>query len=413
MEGLFKMKNIRYKLSSNIILRRTLYTMLILTVFSIGNHIYLPFIDQKMLEKLSENHSLLFVGNSTGANYAKMTLFSLGLGPWMSSLIVWQLLSSIKAFKLDKIPQKRSQFYQHLLTLAVALLQGVGLIVGFKLVSDDLYHKLVVLIIMIAGAFYLVWLGSMNTEKGIGASVMLVVINMLTNASSQINMFLNENKRNFWLIILMMILIGLIVIYMSVKFDRSEFRIPLTRLMLESSLKERTYFPIKLNPGGMMAIMFALSLNILPTFGFSLLNQSRYHSTTTQWLVENMGLTKPFGITVYIVILFVLAYAFSFINISPSKNIKDLRESGDYLYDRRPGKQTQKFLTHYISVLGIIGAIYTVIIAGLPVYLGIIYPKYSQIFLLPGTLLMMTTMVLQINDYINIITIKKRYGELL
>lgn len=407
------MKNIRYKINSNVILRRTLYTMLILIVFSIGNHIYLPFINQKMLEKLSENSSLLFVGNSTGANYTKMTLFSLGLGPWMSSLIVWQLLSSIKAFKLDKIPQKKSQFYQHLITLAIAILQGVGLIIGFKLVNDNFYHKLVVLIIMLAGAFYLVWLGSMNTEKGIGGSILLVVINMITNASSQISLVLTENKSYFWTIILTMIVIGLVVIYLSVKFDRSEFRIPLTRLMLESSLKERTYFPIKLNPGGMMAIMFALSLNIIPTFGFSLLNQSKYHSLQTQWLVDNMGLTKPFGVTFYIVILFVLAYAFSFINISPSKNIKDLRESGDYLADSRPGKESQKLLTHYISVLGIVGAIYTVIISGFPVYLGIIYPKYSQIFLLPGTLLMMTTMVLQISDYINIITIKKRYSELL
>lgn len=329
----------------------------------------------------------------------------------MSSLIVWQLLVSVKSFKLDKIPKRQSDFYQMLLTLVLSILQGASLAMLYTSKDPVLLHKVVVGIVLIAGSFLLVWLASMNTVKGIGGSLLIILMGILAATVSQLYNFFTKHPDRLLAGIALIVVI-FIVICLGVVFDRSEYRIPLGRIMILGDLKEKTYFPIKMNSGGLMAIMFGLSLTTLPTYIFSIMRQEKIMPAFAKWGMHHSGLTSVTGVTIYIILLALLAYAFTYITVNPAGNAKNLRESGDYLGTSRPGVPTKKLLIHYVHILGLFSAIITVVVAGLPLYLNVWYPKYQQLFMLPGTMMMFAVILLQIFDYVDILHIKRKYHDI-
>lgn len=401
------MHSIKKKLATMPILRRSLWSALIVATYILGNHIYLPYVTHYQ----TASGALLYSGSTLGANYLTMTVFSLGLGPWMSSMIVWQLLVSIKSFKLDKIPQKWAGFYQMALTLIVAIVQAIALAAVYTSHDANWWHKAVITLVLVAGSFLLVWLASMNTVKGIGGSLLIILFGILASTTSELITFFTKHASHSLLGILLLLVI-LLAIRWGVLFERSEYRIPLVRIMILGDLKEKTYFPIKVNTGGLMAIMFGLSLTTLPTYLFTVLKQQGFANEFATWGLSHFSLTSFWGVSVYNILLGFLAYAFTYITVNPTGSAKNLRETGDYLEASRPGVPTRNLLRHYVHIFGLTSAAITIAIAGLPLYFNLVYPKYEQYFMLPGTFMMFAVILLQVFDYVDVLSIKRKYHDI-
>ncbi|AUJ29499.1 accessory Sec system protein translocase subunit SecY2 [Liquorilactobacillus hordei] len=385
-----------------ILFRKFGWTGLILLIYGLGRHITLPFIDNSALNYMMEkNHLLALSSGATGANLTQFSLFSLGLGPWMSAMIIWQLLMMIKKLSFDKLSQAESTVYQLVITLAIAIIEAWGMIATMPIQNFDTNKILIVITIMVSGSFFLVWLANMNMANGMGSSVAIIIYGMVGSIGQQLLPLVSREIAKsgifIWLVLIILLIVFLIIFF-SVILERAQYRIYIQRILIDNIFSKQTYLPIKLNSGGGMAIMFGTSLLMVPSYLVAILIGYFPHNHIIAWFAKNISLSSNFGVTVYILIIFALAIAFSFINTDTEKIAENLQKSGDYIIGLRPGKQTEKSLRHYVLFFGIFGAFYTVLIAGIPLYIGVIYPNYRSTLMVPGFIMMMVGMILTIID---------------
>lgn len=391
-------------------------TVLILTVYALGKNIPLPFINVKEFEKATNSFkSLALAANITGTDLSRFSLFSLGLGPWMSAMIIWQLLVLIKKLNFDKLSKKERDVYQLVIALIIAICESVGMVAISGSGVKSKYELFVFVVVSTAGSFILIWLSNVNIMNGIGGTFPLIFFGMISGMKTQVRplLFLQYDFKK-WAIWIAIIAIGLLlaIIYYSVAFERAEYRIEINRVLLSSKFGRKTYIPIKLNPGGGMAVMFDMSILMIPNYILQILHKVKPKNHLISWGANNFNLTSVWGVTFYVLILIFLAILFGFLNVDSEKIAKDLRDSGDYIEGCQPGIDTQEFLQKKIVFFSTIGAIFTVFVAGLPVYLGVVYPKYSSTVLIPGTVMISVSMFTMIIEQVRAINILHEYPKL-
>src|SRR5699024_2996592 len=226
----------------------------------------------------------------------------------------------------------------------------------------DYETKVGVVIMLIAGGFFTVWLAYLNAAKGVGGSMLIMLFKMITGVEQQLGetfKMLSKISNGKWIMVLVALAI-LILVIMSVIMERSEYRIPVTRVMINNDLNKDSYIPIKVNNGGGMAIMFAMSL-------FMIVN----------YLLQIIAHHFPVG----------------FLNIDAGQIAEGLRNSSDYIKNVKPGKDTKRYLTKYVAFFSIVGSIYITLVAGGPLYIGAIQPKYAKVVMIPGIAMMSFGMI--------------------
>lgn len=382
--------------------RKFRWTGLILIIYGFGRHIALPFINNNELRELTEkNHLLTLSSGATGANLTQFSLFSLGLGPWMSAMIIWQLLLMIKKISFDKLSQAESTVYQLLITLIIAIIEAWGMIASMPISNLNTEKIVSIIMIMVGGSFFLIWLANLNMVNGIGSSVAIIIYGMIGSIWQQLLPLLsNEVIKSglfIWIVIGILIVV-ILIMFCSVILERAQYRIYIQRILIDNIFSKQTYLPVKLNSGGGMAIMFGTSLLMVPSYLVAILIGYFPNNQTIEWLAKNISLSSNFGVSIYILIIFMLSIAFSFINTDAEKTSDELQKSGDYIVGQRPGKQTEKYLRHYVLFFGTFGACFTVLIAGVPLYIGVIYASLRSTLMVPGFMMMMVGMILTIVD---------------
>lgn len=268
-------------------------------------------------------------------------------------------------------------------------------------------------VILVGGAFFLIWLGNMNSVYGVGGSTALVLSSILYSIYQQrqqyladFNQFLTWQKLTF---------IGLLVIALivNVTIDRAELRLPVQRILLDTKSMKKAYIAIKLNPAGGMPIMYAMAVMALPQYlclGLLLLFPQN------EWLLfirENLRLQTLLGVMTYNIILFLLSVGFTFIAIEPDKLARQLRHSGDFFANIAPGEPTRQYLQSVMLKVALFGAITTVLVAGLPLFLGIGQGQYLRILMLPGVVFILVGLLATIDEQLSALAIKRRYRSLL
>ncbi|WP_057876773.1 accessory Sec system protein translocase subunit SecY2 [Liquorilactobacillus aquaticus] len=405
------------KNKKHIFINKSLWSGLILIIYMFGRNIPLPFVNYDDIFQSSKQSFLLVLsGGATGANLSQIALFSLGLGPWMSAMIIWQLLVMVKRFNLDKLNKRESDFYKNIMTLGIAIIEALGMLASFNLTEKTPLVLTILVVIMSGGTFFLVWLANINSEFGIGGSVLIVFFGMIGSMEETfIRVFKNSWAKIPYplLIALGIFLIAIFIIVISIMFERSEYRIKINRILVNNSFGNQTYLPIKLNPCGAMAIMFGLSILMVPNYVVQVLAGIFSSSNILYWLSQNIGLSSYWGVSLYIATLFGLSFVFGSINVDSEKISENLRNSGDYINGYRPGAPTRDYLQKHVSQLSFVGAVFSSLIAGAPLYLGVVYPNYSAILMLPGFLMMTVGMMLMVIEQIKAIEILHSYQELL
>ena len=405
------MKNI----FSSIVVKKGIATLFFIFIFIAGSRLTLPFVDMNNRKFLGGTAAYLaFSTAMTGGNLRSLSLFSVGLSPWMSSMILWQMLSFSKKLNLTSGAieiQNRRQMY---LTLFIALIQALAISLNLPIQSN--VPKMLVIVLntclLIAGAFFLVWLSDINATVGIGGSMIILLVGMVLNIPQDlIETFRTVPIPLFALIGL--IIMGIVFTYLVALLYRARYRISIHKIGLRSRFKRYSYFEIMLNPAGGMPFMYVMSFLSLPTYIFLLL-QTLFPQTSIFYEISSeYGIGKPLWIYSYITMIFLFSIAFSFVNMSGDQISDRMKKSGEYIYGVYPGEETSRFINRLVFRFSIIGGTFNVFMAGTPMLLVLSDEKLLKIAMIPGLFMMFGGMIFTIKDEMKALRLNETYKPLI
>ena len=402
------------KISQSIITKRVLWTLFFLFIYCLGNQLVLPFVDLKNANIFGGAiGSLAFSSAMMGGNLRSMSLFSVGLSPWMSAMILWQMFSFSKKMGLKNLPieiQDRRRMY---LALGIAIVQSLAVSLNLPIVSGVNASLTIFMntILLIAGTFFLVWLSDLNSLFGIGGSIVILMASMMANLPYQI-MDSIEKLGIGWDVLLPLILFSLVFLYISGVVQRARYRISINKINIHNRFKQYSYLDIMLNPAGGMPFMYAMSLVSIPQYVFMLIQFMHPENKWASEATKSLTVGQPLWLVVYLIMLFVLGLAFAFVNVSGEQISERMRKSGEYIYGVYPGQETSAYINHLVLRLGFIGALYMLFMAGAPMLIILVNPDYLQLSMIPGTFLIFSGMIYNVNEEMKALKLNTSYTPL-
>ena len=400
---------------SSIAVKKGLGTLFLLFIYVLGSRITLPFIDLNSRDFLGGATAYLAFSTAiTGGNLRSLSIFSVGLSPWMSSMILWQMFSFSKRLNLasgSAEVQDRRKMY---LTLTIALIQSLALAVNLPI--KDNYNTLLVLILnttlLIAGTFFLIWLSDINSVIGVGGSIVILLTSMIIYIPQDIVQSIQKLGIPMWIIVILGAM-GIVFAYLIAIFYRARYRIPVNKIGLHSRFKRYSYFDIMLNPAGGMPFMYVMSLINLPTYLLLLLQLFDPGNPVYQQITIQYAMGKPLWIYTYIATLFVFSIAFAFVNISGERVAERMKNSGEYIYGVYPGEATSNFINNLVFRFAIVGAIFNVLFAGLPMLFVLVDEQLLRVSMIPGLFMILSGMIFNIKDEIKALKLNETYKPLI
>ena len=405
---------LKKKKRQNVFIKRVFFTMFIIAIYVLGRHILLPGYNSS-IEGLGmkEGNPLASLYFLAGIDVSQISVFSLGLGPWITTMIVCQVMNLKKSWNIQSWSLKKTDFFQKMLTLFFAIVQGLAIMYTayrgngrFLLLVDDWLYNAAVLTTVVTGSFIIIWLSSLNTRKGVGGSTIIIISGILLQFANQLIILIGQSLSSLrgGMMLVAAVIAYLLLTFVAVVCEKAEIRLPLNRIMLSSRYNDKSYLPIKFIPSGGMPIMYATSVLMLVQL-------------LVDWTGKSFSLkignvfdfTKPLSLLIYLVAIYLLAILFAYINLEPEETAKRLQRQGEYFDYIQPGKETLKVLKHYISLQANIGAIYLILYVGLPYFVNFFLPLPSFFLTLPSTLVILISMLMPLREEIRILRIGTYY----
>ncbi|GBD15368.1 Protein translocase subunit SecY [bacterium HR26] len=370
--------------------RKMLFTLGILAIFRFVATIPVPGVDQEALRRLLESNQLLGILNLfSGSTLTNFSIVAMGVYPYITASIIMQLLTPViprltELSKEGNIGRAKINQYTHWLTVPIALLQGYGQAVlmaqagvlrDFGLFdSATALRSVALLLTMTAGTVFLVWLGELITESGIGNGVSIIIFGgIVASLPSSVGNLLTGGTLTQNLIgTVTFLAIGLLTIVGIVLINEGQRRIPVqhARRVRRGRVYGggTTFIPLKVNSAGMIPLIFAISILVLPGMIANFLTTSE-----RPWLRDlASGIAAVFNpnSAPYQVAYFVLVVAFTYFYtmiLFQQQNIAEtLQRQGAFIPGIRPGRNTDQYLTHVLMRITLVGALFLGFVAVLP-----------------------------------------------
>lgn len=377
----------------NLLQKKIIFTLFVVLIFIIGNQIELPIIPYE---------------TDIVPKGLKVYLFTLGITPWMSAQILVRL---IYLGREQKVSSKRN-IYIYILTLIIGMIQSLGMLLVGPSWEALVYFILPSTVVLLAGSFILIFIAQCNMEYGLGGQSIMFLLNILLSKKSLLSNFQNLTTSDSIAIAFIMFW-SLLSIYIMVILDKAEYRIAVNRVSINSSRIKDSYVPLKLNPSGGMAFMYGFSIISLSKYLILFLSKIFSNKELFTTLSLFTDLTNWRGSLYYVIILFLMTILFTFFNFDIEEFSNNLRKTGDYLINIRPGRATQVFLKNTLLCLGVFSAFQICILVGTPLFLGYLFNFPTDIMTVPGMFLMTSGMILTMNQEIVTIRTVKEYQPLL
>lgn len=395
------------------LMQRFLWSAMLLVVFQIGRHIDLPMFLSQEAKLDSANSVLKFLSTATGGNFSTITLFSLGMGPYMTALIIWTTISMIDEERVNNFSMKQIGYIQRGLTLIFTVIQSIALVLRFKtsivtvaFFTSETTALLAGVLLLTTGGMFISWLADINIVKGIGGQSLFILPGLMANIPSMLISgqsgpisFTNQ-------FIIILILITLLFIYLTMYLYHSEYRIVIERTGIDT-ISKHSYIPIRLLPAGAMPFMFAVTVFSMPQL--LLLNAKWNDTWFSNFITTYFSFNSIQGIIMYGVVLYLLGWGFSFINIRPNDIAKNLKESGDYILNVPPGDQTERYIREKLTRISFVGNAYLVFISLIPMFIGLRSPFISNLAFYFGSLFMLIIILDTLVQEIRFVYSKKEY----
>lgn len=400
-----------------VIIKKFLWTLFFLFIYVLGTKLTLPFIDMSKAAAMDGTSATLNYATALmGGNLRSMSLFSVGLSPWMSSMLIWQMFAVSKRLNLSKLPMEVQERRRMLLTSVIALIQSVALVLNLPLQETGGVDMTTIIIldtiVLVAGTYMLVWLTDLNSAMGLGGSIMIVMASMIAYIPQDIWNSIQELKiSSLWLG--MLLVFSLVFLYLAVTVERSKYRIPVNKINIHNRFKKYSYLDIRLNPAGGMPIMYAMTLVSIPQYFLLIIYFLQPENQLIEQWIEALSMGSPAWFILYLLTIFILALAFAFINISGDQIAERMQKSGEYIENVYPGAATRRYINGLVTYFALVGAFYLILISGLPMMVVLLDIRYLRLSMIPGIFMIFIGMVFSIKDEVEALTLNDRYRSLL
>jgi len=400
-----------------VIIKKFLWTLFFLFIYVLGTKLTLPFVDMSKAAAMDGTSTTLNYATALmGGNLRSMSLFSVGLSPWMSSMLIWQMFAVSKRLGLSKLPLEVQERRRMLLTLVIALIQSVALVLNLPLQEAGGVDMTTIMVldtlVLMAGTYFLIWLTDLNAAMGLGGSIMIVMASMIAYIPQDIWNSIKELKiSSLWLAL--MLVFSLVFLYLAVTVERSKYRIPVNKINIYNRFKKYSYLDIRLNPAGGMPIMYAMTLVSIPQYFLLIIHFLQPENQLIEQWIEALSMGSPAWFILYLLTIFILALAFAFINISGDQIAERMQKSGEYIENVYPGGATRRYINGLVTYFAIVGAFYLILISGLPMIVVLLDIRYLRLSMIPGIFMIFIGMVFSIKDEVDALTLNDRYRSLL
>jgi len=365
--------------------KRVLFTLAMLAVYRLGGHLPTPGVNFLKLEQFFEQNrgSLLgFVDLFSGGNLRRLTIFALGIMPYITASIILQLLTVVyeplaKLQKEGELGRKKITQWTRYITVILSAVQSFGIAIGLQKAGDFVLNPgpgfvLMTMLTLTTGSAFIMWLGEQITDRGIGNGMSLLIFaGIVVGLPRGVQDLFQKAQNGTWGAITPILMAGLIVFMIAVVafivyVERSERRIPVQYAKRVVGRKvmggQSTHLPLRVNAGGVMPVIFASSILTLPqTLGYGL-KTNRYFGP----MFDAIRWGEPLYTLLYAVGIIFFAYFYVSIVFNPSEVADNMRKYGGFIPGIRPGKRTADFINEVLTRITLVGALYLIIISFIP-----------------------------------------------
>jgi preprotein translocase subunit SecY len=365
--------------------KRILFTLGLLFVYRVGGHLPTPGVKWEQLERFFEQNRgsfLGFVDLFSGGQLRRLTIFALGIMPYITASIILQLLTVVyeplaKLQKEGELGRKKITQWTRYITVVLSAVQSFGIAVGLERSGDFVINpgwgfRLMTMLTLTTGSAFIMWLGEQITDRGIGNGMSLLIFaGIVVGLPRGVGDLVQKAKDSAWGAMTFPLMVGLIIFMVAVVgfivyVERSERRIPVQYAKRVVGRKvmggQSTHLPLRVNAGGVMPVIFASSILTLPqTIGYGLRN-NRYFGDLIRWL----GWGEPLYTLLYALGIIFFAYFYVSIVFNPSEVADNMRKYGGFIPGIRPGKRTADFINEVLTRITLVGALYLIIISFIP-----------------------------------------------
>ncbi len=370
---------------------RVLFTLAILGVYRIGSTIPTPGVNTAALVELArqlENTMFGLADMFSGGNLSQVTIFALGIMPYISASIILQLLTVVWPYlerlsKEGELGRRKITQYTRYGTIFLSVVQSFGIAIflerqtqiagGLPLVyNPGLTFRLMTVLTLTTGTCFIMWLGEQITERGIGNGMSLIIFaGIVVGLPSAVIQTSDQIRTGQLGLIPMVILLMMMVLVIAavIFVERGHRRVTVQyakrvvgRRMYGGS---STHIPLKVNTGGVIPVIFASSILAFP----ATIAQAFQGNATADWLTSQLGIAMPLYNLLYVVAIIFFAYFYTAIVFNPDDVAENMRKYGGFIPGIRPGKRTAEYIDTILSRITLAGAVYLSMIAILPQFL--------------------------------------------
>ncbi|MGI6327505.1 MAG: preprotein translocase subunit SecY [Dethiobacteria bacterium] len=360
--------------------RRIIFTLLMLVVFRIGAHVPIPGIDPERLADFFQGDNLFGLYNViSGGALSNFTIFAMGIMPYINASIIVQLLTVvIPKFKewSEEGVEGRKKMVQVIRygTVGLALLQATGM--TFSLIQPAITERgtsayLVIIISLTAGTAFLMWLGELITEKGIGNGISLLIFAGIVagfpSGAGQIMELIRLGEARFLVLIpVVLIMFGLIIGIIALDIGRRRIPVQYAKRVVGRRMYggQSTHIPLKVNQAGVIPVIFASAILMFPATIAMFINHP-----IAQSIASALDWGTMLNTLLYAAFIILFTFFYTAIQFDPMKVAGDIKKYGGFIPGLRPGRPTAEYLSRISSKLTMVGAVALAFICVLPIIL--------------------------------------------
>jgi preprotein translocase subunit SecY len=365
---------------------KILFTLTIIAAFRLGSYLPVPVVDigilQRELERQGAGGFLGIINLFSGGGLSRLSIFSLGIMPYITSSIIMQLMTVV----IPKLQQwqeqgetgtKKINQWTRYVTVVLALLQSTGLVFLFHnpnasgipdVFPADTFtgtNVAFIVLIMTAGTALIMWLGELITQRGVGNGMsILIFTSVISTLPFEGRVILEQGGTGKFVAIM---LIGLAIVVAVIYVDQGQRRVPIQYAKRVVGRKMTsggsTYLPLKVNQAGVIPIIFATSVLYFPALLASVYHAEWFQNFVTNHL-QNQGSLVYMFLLAMLIIFF--SYFYTAIQFDPVRTADNLRKNGGFIPGTRPGPPTADYLNRILIRIGLPGAVFLAVIALIP-----------------------------------------------
>ncbi|MCX5802518.1 MAG: preprotein translocase subunit SecY [Proteobacteria bacterium] len=385
--------------------RRIIATLVLLAVYRIGVHIPTPGIDGNVLASIFERAKgtlLGFFDMFAGGGLERLSVFALGIMPYISASIILQLLTVViptleRLSKEGEAGRRKITQYTRYGTVIISLIQGFGISIGLEqmrgaggelvVYNPGWSFRLMTMITLTGGTSFIMWLGEQITEKGIGNGISLIIfagiVARMPNAIAGTVSLVDSGEMN-WFVVFLLTAMMLVVVGFIIFMETSQRKIPVQYAKRVVGRRiyggQATHLPLKVNTAGVIPPIFASSILMFPATIASFINHP-YMKKFSELLTPG-GFLHEF---LYIGFIIFFCFFYTAIVFNPDNVADNMKKYGGYIPGLRPGKRTSEYIEKVLSRVTLVGAVYVSFVCVLPTLL---VKKFNVPFYFGGTALL-------------------------